>query len=117
MAVVSPIEPAPSGRRRLRLSNPATLEPLGEIELHNDADVSQLTNQTYCSLLAFGLLPEGMKNLKCSDVERCMPGEGDCKWLKLPDALCPADATQADLFGCHLGAEGNQAGARNWMSR
>lgn len=40
MAVVSPIEPAPSGRRRLRLSNPATLEPLGEVELHNAADVS-----------------------------------------------------------------------------
>ena len=41
MAVVAPIEAAPSGRRRLSLSNPATLERLGEVELQTSADVSQ----------------------------------------------------------------------------
>jgi acyl-CoA reductase-like NAD-dependent aldehyde dehydrogenase len=41
MAVVAPIEPAPSGRRRLRVSNPATLDPLGEVELQSRADVEQ----------------------------------------------------------------------------
>ena len=40
MAVVAPIEPAPSGRRRLRLSNPATREFLGEVELATPADVT-----------------------------------------------------------------------------
>jgi acyl-CoA reductase-like NAD-dependent aldehyde dehydrogenase len=39
MAVVEPIDPSPEGRRRLRLSNPATLEALGEIEVSNAADV------------------------------------------------------------------------------
>ncbi len=33
MAVVEPIEPADSGRRRLRLSSPATHQPIGEIEI------------------------------------------------------------------------------------
>ena len=41
MAVVAPIEPAPSGRRRLRLSHPATLEWIGEVELHTASDVSR----------------------------------------------------------------------------
>jgi acyl-CoA reductase-like NAD-dependent aldehyde dehydrogenase len=39
MAVVEQAEPAPDGRRRLRLSNPATLEPVGEIEVDTAADV------------------------------------------------------------------------------
>jgi acyl-CoA reductase-like NAD-dependent aldehyde dehydrogenase len=36
MAVVEPLPDAPGGRRRLRLRSPATLEPIGEIELHSD---------------------------------------------------------------------------------
>ncbi|MEE9608998.1 MAG: succinic semialdehyde dehydrogenase [Myxococcota bacterium] len=39
MAVVERVETADGERRRLRLSSPATLEPLGEIEVQNDADV------------------------------------------------------------------------------
>src|SRR5258705_2785746 len=33
MAVVERVEAAPGERRRLRLANPATLEPLGELEI------------------------------------------------------------------------------------
>jgi hypothetical protein len=78
----------------------------------NEKDISNQINQTYCSLLAFGLLPEGKKNKDCIATERCMPdggnfGDGGCDWLKLPDSLCPTDEAQRGIFGCHLGAEGN----------
>jgi hypothetical protein len=78
----------------------------------NELDISNQINQTYCSLLGFGLLPEGMKNKDCLKTARCMPdggsyGDGGCDWIKLPDALCPASAADRALFGCHLGAEGN----------
>ena len=39
MAVLEPIAEGGSGRRRLRLSSPARLEPLGEVELASPADV------------------------------------------------------------------------------
>ncbi len=39
MAIVEHVEQAGEGRRRLRLSNPATLAPLGEIEVASAADV------------------------------------------------------------------------------
>jgi succinate-semialdehyde dehydrogenase/glutarate-semialdehyde dehydrogenase len=39
VAIVTPVEVAPGERRRLRLANPATLAPLGEIEVQNAADV------------------------------------------------------------------------------
>jgi hypothetical protein len=77
----------------------------------NDKDISNQINQTYCSLLGFGLLPEGKKNQDCF-APRCMPdggqfGDGGCDWIKLPDSLCPEDEADRALFGCHLGAEGN----------
>jgi len=40
MAIVTPIETPPGGRRRLSLANPATLEPIGEIEVQNAHDVA-----------------------------------------------------------------------------
>jgi acyl-CoA reductase-like NAD-dependent aldehyde dehydrogenase len=43
MAVVERVEPstsAPGARRRLRLRNPATLDPIGEIEVQNAEDVA-----------------------------------------------------------------------------
>ena len=78
----------------------------------NEKDISDQINQTYCALLAFGLLPEGKKDKDCLTTQRCMPdggnfGDGGCDWLKLPDSLCPTDDTQRAIFGCHLGAEGN----------
>ena len=39
MAVVEPLPDAVGGRRRLRLRSPATLEPIGEIEVHTADDV------------------------------------------------------------------------------
>jgi len=40
MAIVTPIEAPPGGRRRLSLANPATREPIGEIEVQNAHDVA-----------------------------------------------------------------------------
>jgi succinate-semialdehyde dehydrogenase/glutarate-semialdehyde dehydrogenase len=40
MAIVTPIESPPGGRRRLALANPATREPIGEIEVQNARDVA-----------------------------------------------------------------------------
>lgn len=78
----------------------------------NDKDISNQINQTYCSLLGFGLLPDGKKNQDCHKLPRCMPdngsfGDGGCDWIKLPDSLCPETEAERALFGCHLGAEGN----------
>ena len=39
MAILEPLEPGTGERRRYRLRNPATLEPLGEIEVASAADV------------------------------------------------------------------------------
>jgi len=39
MAIVTRLEPAASGRRRLQLASPATREPIGEIELQTSDDV------------------------------------------------------------------------------
>ncbi len=38
MAVVEPLPQEPGARRRLRLKSPATLEPIGEIEVHSGDD-------------------------------------------------------------------------------
>jgi hypothetical protein len=48
-----------------------------------------------------------MKDTKCLEEQRCMPGTDGCLWKKLPDSLCPGDEAERALFGCHLGAEGN----------
>jgi len=40
MAIVTPIEAPPGGRRRLGLANPATRESIGEIEVQNAHDVA-----------------------------------------------------------------------------
>ncbi|MAI79062.1 MAG: aldehyde dehydrogenase [Deltaproteobacteria bacterium] len=40
MAIVTPLEPSSDNRRRLALASPATLEPIGEIEVQTSADVA-----------------------------------------------------------------------------
>jgi hypothetical protein len=82
----------------------------------NDKDISNQILQTYCSLLGFGILPEGMKDKDCLTTERCTPGANGCTWLKLPDSLCPNDAAERAIFGCHLGAEGNVNGEKGYPS-
>ncbi|MGD8863440.1 MAG: hypothetical protein PVI30_25725, partial [Myxococcales bacterium] len=44
----------------------------------NDVDINNLISQTYCSLLGFGILPEGSKDMSCTDTPRCAPGSADC---------------------------------------
>jgi len=80
----------------------------------NDTDINNLISQPFCQLLAFGVLEEGKKDRSCVDTPRCVPTPDRmlsdptrCPWLKLPDSLCPVDAAERELFGCHLGAEGN----------
>jgi hypothetical protein len=63
--------------------------------------------QSYCSLVAFNILANDDKSLDCETEPRCVPGSVDCRWVKLPDALCPTTNEERALFGCHLGAEGN----------
>ena len=72
----------------------------------NDKDISNQTAETYCALLAFGILPDDMKDTACT-IDRCMPGSDGCMWKKLPDSLCPEDDTERGIFGCHLGDEAN----------
>jgi hypothetical protein len=78
----------------------------------NDAQIITLIQQTYCALVAFGILPEGMKDKSCLEAERCMPdggafADGGCDWEKLPDSLCPETDAEKMLWGCHLGDEAN----------
>jgi hypothetical protein len=75
----------------------------------NDEEVITSIGQTYCQLVAFGLIAaEDAARLDCGqDTQRCEPGSQDCAWKKLPDSLCPVDERQMSMWGCHLGAEGN----------
>jgi RES domain-containing protein len=78
----------------------------------NDSQIITLIQQTYCALVAFGILPEGMKDKSCLETARCVPdggafGDGGCDWEKLPDSLCPSTEAEKDLWGCHLGDEMN----------
>jgi hypothetical protein len=72
----------------------------------NDKDISNQTAETYCALLAFGILPDSMKDTACT-IDRCMPGTDGCIWKKLPDSLCPEDDSERAIFGCHLGDPAN----------
>jgi hypothetical protein len=87
----------------------------------NDSQKISLIQQSYCALVAFGILPESgthNKQKSCIAEPRCMPdgpppqgtmvGEDPtCVWVKLPDSLCPETEEQKALYGCHLGAETN----------
>ncbi|HMI91967.1 MAG TPA: hypothetical protein VK509_11415 [Polyangiales bacterium] len=75
--------------------------------LPNDAEAITLISQTYCQLLAFGILPSANKNTSCTLTPRCLPGTASCPWRKLPDSLCPDDAGERKLFPCHLGDRSN----------
>ena len=78
----------------------------------NDSQIITLIQQTYCSLVAFGILPEGMKERSCVQSTRCVPdggmyNDGGCDWEKLPDSLCPVTADEKAMWGCHLGDVNN----------
>ncbi len=57
MAIVTPLEIGSSGRRRLALASPATLEPIGDIEVHTAADVSAAVDRAQKAQVDWGVLP------------------------------------------------------------
>lgn len=87
----------------------------------NDSQKITLIQQSYCALVAFGILSETgthNKQKSCLMEPRCVPdgpapmgtaaGEDPtCVWVKLPDSLCPETDAQKALYGCHLGDEAN----------
>jgi hypothetical protein len=103
------IEVAGEGRDCIGSREGTMWKPGGTYEVYtplpeNDKEVITLISQTYCQLVAFGILPMAMKNTTpCMTTERCMPGSDGCVWKKLPDALCPSNDDERKLFGCHLG--------------
>jgi hypothetical protein len=81
------------------------------IGVNNTEPITAIGGQTYCQLVAFGVLnADEIKSdaVSCSDtVPRCKPGSKDCRWIKLPDSLCPVDAKDQANWGCHIGDENN----------
>ncbi len=79
----------------------------------NNKDVIDLIMQNFAQLLSFSVTTD--KTLDPVTEPRCLPDDPQpmnpmdrtCKWVKLPDSLCPVDDAERALFRCHLGAEGN----------
>ena len=107
------IDVAGEGRDCIGERMGSTWKPGGTYEVYtplpeNDKEIITLIQQTYCQLVAFGILPMAMKNTTpCMTTQRCMPGSDGCAWKKLPDSLCPSDDAERALFGCHLGDPSN----------
>jgi succinate-semialdehyde dehydrogenase/glutarate-semialdehyde dehydrogenase len=57
MAIVTPLETAPGARRRLQLSSPVTLEPIGEIEVQTAEDAQSAVEAARKAQPAWGALP------------------------------------------------------------
>ncbi|MBW2232209.1 MAG: aldehyde dehydrogenase family protein [Deltaproteobacteria bacterium] len=57
MAIVSPVNTAPGERRRLALQNPATLEPIGEIEVQTIDDATAAVEIARKAQVEWGSLP------------------------------------------------------------
>ena len=69
----------------------------------NDSGAIDLLGISFCRLMAFGARADAPS---CT-TERCMPGQPDCKWQRLPDSLCPVTDDEKAKWGCHLGYGGN----------
>jgi hypothetical protein len=75
------------------------------LDLNDGAkDVLDSLGVTFCQLMAFGT---SGKDIPCKDTARCEPGSADCKWVRLPDSLCPVTADEKTKWACHLGYAGN----------
>ena len=57
MAIVTPLETGASGRRRLALASPATLQPIGEIEVHTAADAAAAVERARKAQADWATLP------------------------------------------------------------
>lgn len=83
-----------------------------------DNGIPTLGMETLSQLLAFGLLGEADRQTldpsvsegRCAPQLDLSPDQRTCRWLKLPDSLCPSDGKEAELFGCHVGDPGNLDG-------
>ena len=74
-----------------------------------DNGINQLSNMTYAQLVAIG--PDAASDYPDPNtMERCEPGTADCRWVKLPDSLCPDNDDERALFACHLGDVNNADG-------
>lgn len=72
----------------------------------NNKDVIDQVATTFCGLMAFGAVFDASKpKVDCLTEPRCTPDEGDCKWQRLPDSLCPTSVDSK--WACHLGYDGN----------
>jgi hypothetical protein len=80
-----------------------TFVPLAE----NSTDIIDSITQSYCQLLSFSVLEPEDRDIDCLATPRCYPGNPGCKYVKLPDSLCPVDEQERSLFHCHLGALDN----------
>jgi len=101
-----------AGRDCIGSNEGGNWKPGGTYEVYtplpeNDKQIIKLIGQTYCQLVAFGILPSDKKTTVLCSTPRCMPGSADCVWKKLPDSLCPSDDAQRELYGCHLGDKTN----------
>lgn len=73
----------------------------------NNRDVIDSMSQNLCQLLSFSVLPPEDRGLDCLAIPRCVPGSAGCKYVKLPDSLCPETDEERGIYRCHLGATGN----------
>jgi len=80
-----------------------TFAPLAD----NNKDIIDSVTQNFCQLLSFSVLMPADRATDCLALPRCMPGTTGCKYVKLPDSLCPKDDAERGIFRCHLGAQGN----------
>ena len=65
----------------------------------NEGSTIDLLGINFCQLMAFGARADAPS---CS-TPRCMPGQPDCQWRRLPDSLCPVSDEDKAKWGCHLG--------------
>lgn len=73
----------------------------------NNRDIVDSSRETLCQLLSFGRVQLEDRDLDCLSEPRCEPGTNGCKWVALPDSLCPKNDSERELFRCHLGALDN----------
>jgi hypothetical protein len=81
----------------------------------NNKDIIDSITQTFCQLLSFSILMPEDRATPCIDnLPRCMPGSEGCKYVKLPDSLCPESDAERANWRCHLGAKGNVNGEEGY---
>jgi hypothetical protein len=73
----------------------------------NSTDPIDAIAQNLCQLLSFSVVAPEDRAIDCLATPRCAPGTEGCKYVKLPDSLCPDTDEERGLFRCHLGATGN----------